>query len=324
MWIKSAAWDGFWILSGLPLGFVLTSLWRFGPAMPVPLIVALFLANGHLLAPVFAAWGNDTFRERMRAQVGKYVALPSALLLGATGIGIGTSILLPHYRPNLMPAEQIIGFEHDWNLFAPLALVYLAWNAYHFGMQNFGVLRLYGRGNRHIDRAYTCGTTWAAMAAPLVPMFVNQSFLPFVWYAYVAVALVFGGAMVAHEIVNGSLPRVIFSATLALGIMASFWSGLWAFAIISINHWLVAIGLASAAHSRWDGRRFALAAAGLSLVGAILFSVLFLRLDLTLRLTAWAVGFRIGLGFVHFVYDRWIYKSSAPFVRGAIGKALLP
>jgi hypothetical protein len=29
---------------------------------------------------------------------------------------------------------------------------------------------------------------------------------------------------------------------------------------------------------------------------------------------------RIGLGFVHFLYDRWVYKLSDPQVRAIIGR----
>jgi hypothetical protein len=41
---------------------------------------------------------------------------------------------------------------------------------------------------------------------------------------------------------------------------------------------------------------------------------------LTIKVTMPAVGLRIGLGFVHFLYDRWVYKLSDPQVRAMIGR----
>lgn len=63
--------------------------------------------------------------------------------------------------------------------------------------------------------------------------------------------------------------------------------------------------------------------------GLMLFCVLFvdpqkaLSVGLStgmLSFTVATVGFRLGLGFVHFLYDRWIYKLSNPQVRATIGR----
>ena len=43
---------------------------------------------------------------------------------------------------------------------------------------------------------------------------------------------------------------------------------------------------------------------------------------LSVRVTAIAVSIRLGLGFVHFCYDRWIYKLSDPAIRTTIGADL--
>jgi hypothetical protein len=183
-----------------------------------------------------------------------------------------------------------------------------------------------------IDKGYACFVTWATMAMALIPAIARVShdalgwpaashpFLDYIEDGYLAAALLLGGAMVAYEIVNGSLPRAVFTGTFALGVMTGFWAGLWVFAILLLNHWLVAIGLASAVHSRWEMHRFALAAATLSLVGEVLFARLFSRPDLMLRLTTWALRFRFG--FVHYLYDRWIYKFSDPPVGATIDATL--
>jgi hypothetical protein len=324
-WIRSPTWDGCWILSGLPLGLGLTVLWRVAPAtLPIQVIAALFLANAHALAPIVVGWGNSGFRQRILTDPRRFVWLPAALLVGATAIGVATSVLLPGYRPNFSP-DRIGGtFGGDWrNPFLALIAVYVIWNTYHFGMQNFGVLRLYARRaptlNRRIDMIYACGMTWAIMVAPLLPSLAHTVhaltgwlrpwMLGYVPPVYLAAALVAGGVMCAREAFFGT-PRLIFCATLAIGMAASWWVGLWIFAIVLVNHWLVAIGLASRVRSEGDERSFAVTVAALSLGGAALFAALFLRdPSLGMRLTAWAIGIRIGLGFVHFLYDRWLYRN---------------
>jgi hypothetical protein len=338
MWIRSPKWDGCWILSGVPLGLALTVLYGFAPeSFPLKMLLVMFLANGHALAPIWAAWSNPGFRKRLRAGLWKYAGLPAALILGATAIGISVSIWLPAYRPGFSPDMQVAALMGDWrNPFVPLMTAYVWWNIWHFGKQNFGVLRLYGGGSRRLDLVYACGTTWATMIASMIPALSHtlhdatgwpatpHPFLDYFQDAYLFVALIAGGAMVAHEAVNGSLPRVIFSATLAIGMIAAFWAGLWMFAILLVNHWLVAIGLAGQVCAKGDWRRFATISAGLSLVGAVLFASMFLRPDTTVQLTCWALGFRFGLGFVHFLYDRWIYRFSDPLVTATVGLALFP
>jgi hypothetical protein len=63
--------------------------------------------------------------------------------------------------------------------------------------------------------------------------------------------------------------------------------------------------------------------------GFVLFCLLFVDLrklptvgltTAALYFTVTAVGFRLGLGFVHFLYDRWLYKLSDPPVRATIGR----
>ena len=71
---------------------------------------------------------------------------------------------------------------------------------------------------------------------------------------------------------------------------------------------------------------------GLTIAGAAVFCLLFVSLSAlptygfsveVLHFTVTVVGLRLGLGFVHFLYDRWIYKLSDPRVRATIGADLL-
>ena len=98
--------------------------------------------------------------------------------------------------------------------------------------------------------------------------------------------------------------------------------------------WLVAIGLSSHVHAR--DRSAVVFSAALIGFGTIVFALLFIALPFCglystsgpaplpwwVRATIPAVSLRLGLGFVHFLYDRWLWKLSDPMVRAMIGKDL--
>jgi NO-binding membrane sensor protein with MHYT domain len=99
-----------------------------------------------------------------------------------------------------------------------------------------------------------------------------------------------------------------------------------------MNHWLVAIGLASHVHANHRGTKTTRFALGLMAAGMGIFCVLFVHVGMlastgftvdAIYFSMTAVSCRIGLGFVHFLYDRWVYKLSAPTVRATIGRDLL-
>jgi hypothetical protein len=113
----------------------------------------------------------------------------------------------------------------------------------------------------------------------------------------------------------------LFILTNMFGVILISWHGLWGFAIVAVNHWLVAIGLSSHIYSVHRGGSPAMFAAGLIVAGILIFALLFVSLPmLTIKVTMPAIGLRIGLGFVHFLYDRYLYKFSDPVVRATIGK----
>ncbi len=60
-WIRSAWWDGFWILSGLPLGLALLSLPSALPQKTIMLAALVLLQTGHLFSPIFLAWCTAAF-----------------------------------------------------------------------------------------------------------------------------------------------------------------------------------------------------------------------------------------------------------------------
>jgi hypothetical protein len=90
------------------------------------------------------------------------------------------------------------------------------------------------------------------------------------------------------------------------------------FGILSFNHWLVEIGLCSiVSKRRW------LFIGGMLLLGSVGFMWMIpTPAGNMIRVIPAVTCARMGLGFVHFLYDRWIWKLSDSQVRAAIGKGL--
>lgn len=361
MWIRSPLWDGFWILSGLPLGVVFLAGIGWGGIHPQFIILwtALVMQTGHLLSPMGLAWTHEGFRRIMRRHAAKYVSLPLGILAGATAVAYGSSFYLPDIRFNpasfslLVRSTTLAEFK---NPFMAMVVIYSLWNAYHFGKQAFGIMSIYrhkaniggahtyGREQRMVDLIYCCVVIWATMLIPFVPPLTKAGheligwpahphpFLDYTHDLYIAVALTAIAGMLWQERRAGfCLPRVLLILTDGLGMIMAFWYGLWGFATIAVNHWLVAIGLAS--HVRANHREGSPVAFALVLmaVGMALFCLLFVNLGTllavgftvdALHFTVTAVGLRLGLGFVHFLYDRWVYRLGDARVQATIGRDL--
>ena len=351
MWLRSPVFDLFWVLSGLPFGAALTALSLLMPAGAIILSLVLLTQTAHLLSPIALAWSHDGFRALMLRRPIKYITLPAAILIGAVLVGViaGRHVPSLHFNPNSFSlATGPTTLAEFKNPFMAMVAVYAAWNAYHFGKQAFGVMSIYrqkqggyGYHQRRIDLFYCCAVVWATMLIPFIPQLAHgvhdligwpahpYPFLDNLERGYLAAALVLIALMMVREWLCGrSLPRMAFIMTDGLGMILAFRFGLWGFAIIGLNHWLVAIGLAShvhANHARSSPWPFALAVVA---AGFVLFCLLFVDLrrlptvglsTAALCFTVTTVGFRLGLGFVHFLYDRWIYKLSDPQVRATIG-----
>lgn len=341
VWIRSGSFDLLWVLSGLPLGLALTLLTGWVPAIGLVFLVILAFQTGHTIAPMALAWQHCAFRAMMLRRWEKFVLLPAAILCLATLLGF-------HYGGQMRVDPRSLAIAagpQSWSdlrdPFMAMVALYAFWNGWHFGRQAFGVMSVYRRksgagGRRWVDLWYCCVVVWAALLMPFVPLITRgihnlvgwplspHPFLERVQLAYFAAALALPAAMLLHEwLTTRSLPRAIFILTDGVGLLLIFHAGLWGFAIISLNHWLVAIGLASHFHNRRRPWPFAL---GVCVGGFVLYALLFVNLSgvwanglmaAALVFTPTAVAFRLGLGFVHFLYDRWLYKGTSPIWRPA-------
>lgn len=89
--------------------------------------------------------------------------------------------------------------------------------------------------------------------------------------------------------------------------------------IFSVNHWVVDIGLSSRVSKHgW------LFAGGVVLAGAVGFLWMIPTPNgMLIKVIPIVICARLGLGFVHFLYSRWVWKFSDPQVRATIGRDLL-
>jgi hypothetical protein len=274
----------------------------------------------------------------------KYIALPAAVLVGSIGIGQVAGEIIP--ADPEVGLKLVLSWANYGSPFVWLALGYVLWNAYHFAMQNFGVLSIYrmkgGSGKRKSDK-------WFCLAAMSVILYLPfSSHLPITppltVLRWATVAFAAGSAIVmlprerhvgrtvfiaglaaapAMTVWWGPVLGAIDRGLMSFGVVGAagghalyYWPFMWSFVLITVNHWTAAIGIA--AHT--SGRPIVFATLAM-MIGIIVFVGLFISVPTgTIMVTVSALSCRIGLGFVHFLYDRWVYKFSDPQVRATIGR----
>jgi hypothetical protein len=142
-WVRNPWWDGFWLLSGLPIGIALM-LFVPGPGIWYMAITIMILETGHVISPMILAWTKPGLRRIVSREWGMHIALPIGLVAGCL----------------LAPWQMVFS-------------IYFAWNIWHFGMQIFGVSCLYhrpGSPTAHFWRALGC-VLFTAFSIGLLPFF---------------------------------------------------------------------------------------------------------------------------------------------------------
>ena len=240
-------------------------------------VLFVFLETGHSLSPIVLAWTHREFRRRViYPQPYKFLLLPGLISGVAVVIGVATQAGWTSYSPGPGASGRITGWDNPFPL---LVWFYSAWNLYHFAMQDFGVLMLCtGPAKRRVKKL---GCLVGLIGSYLAVGGVNV--LGF-WH----------------------LP----------GLVNAWWTGPMMTGAVSVNHWIVDIGLSSRVvkHS-W------VFVIGVLSVGAIGFVWMVpTSQGMMIRMIPAIVCARLGLGFVHFLYSRWVWRFSDPKVRATIGK----
>ncbi len=300
------------------------------PAVYLILALIVLLEHAHFLSPMALAWSHAGFRQVMLRQPAKYIGAPIAIIVATTAIGAATS-LFTNLHVDIGMRVRVYNLSDYKQPFVMMVVLYWLWNAYHFAMQNFGVLSIYrkksGSGSRRLDMAFCLFVQTAASVLVFAPHLGLRHDI--VRDLYVPLALAGVLAMLVRE--TRPSPRMLFILTDAAGLVLVFWSGLWGFAVWAINHWLVAIGLASHVYANNAGRSATVFVAGLIAAGMVLFWLIFgsgvnahtlFDPHFVVRASMIALSIRYGLAFTHFLYDRWLWRLSDPQVRATIGQDL--
>jgi hypothetical protein len=238
-------------------------------------VAAIVLWQAHLASPILAAWSNGNMRRQMYAEWEWFILLPLGCLSVAVIIGLSSSTTRD-------PA------------FSCLAVVFLWWDAWHFGSQHFGVAALLGWRSmpRWVRQVVTIGPTMIILLLSVYWRdlwdFGTRHFGPAatVW-------------MPSHS-------------PLVLIVLVQ---------VINLIHWLTDIGL-----STWKARRWMLFLSIVLILGLSGFLWKGISIDprycghrpVCEPLYAFPVllSVTIGIGFVHFLYSRWRYQGRYMRVMG--------
>lgn len=101
------------------------------------------------------------------------------------------------------------------------------------------------------------------------------------------------------------------------GLVQSAWLAPMLIGVWSVNHWVVDIGLS--AYSR-HSILFVIVILAAGLVGFVW--IIPTSSGMLIRMIPAIISARLGLGFVHFLYSRWVWKLSDPRVAATIGREL--
>ena len=263
-WLRSAGWDGVWMLNALWLAPAV--LWlSYGYAEPAasPLddlyfvLTALFWI-GHRVSSAYVAYCTEAYRPLLRTQPLRFVVVPALVVAACFAI--------------LLPADDAFPWSRE-DRFVALAVADYVFLAHHFVAQHFGALALYrgrsGRGacrwTRAVDRLFTIvvGGVLVVVADLLSGAVAYQDRwldgrVDPAWLASAAddvrawalvVLAVAAAAMLVAELAaaRSSLPRLLY----VLGLVAMVGLALRArspflFVVVwTAQHWIVATGLAA-------------------------------------------------------------------------------
>jgi hypothetical protein len=109
--------------------------------MTALLTLFILLDTAHRLSPLVLSWSHDGLRQLMLSYPRKFIVPPAAAFLAGAAISIATGLGLTSYVPG---PGRIHHFTNWGNPLPVMVGVYFLLNFWHFGMQNYGVLRLCG------------------------------------------------------------------------------------------------------------------------------------------------------------------------------------
>ncbi|MHC4410135.1 MAG: hypothetical protein ACYS0F_14170, partial [Planctomycetota bacterium] len=258
-WVRSAAWDGFWVFNTLWLAPIVWWTAR-GDANPrqtdvywVCLVFTLLFWIGHRISSTYLAYCTSAYRPLLTSQRVRFVWVPLGIVIFTFGL--------------LLPGDEALPWTRAQRLVA-LVIVDYGLVTYHFASQHFGFLSLYrlrahrprSRQARRRDRAYALVV--GGVMVFFAELISGQIYFKDLWIdplfdpawldehhgtlqaggtAFVAIATAW---MLLRERV--SLPRALYLLCMSATVVAAFFIHPFLFLLLwSAQHWLAAMGLAT-------------------------------------------------------------------------------
>lgn len=256
VWLRSAAWDGVWMLSGIWLLAPLAMFSSTPSALQSLLIVAtLILWLSHRFATTYNAFCTPAYRHLVREQRTRFLLWPLMMTLATFGF-----VFAPH---GLVALDR-------WGKIQVLGTVFFLYNSYHFGIQHYGVLSIYriraSQGHtgwlKRYERffAIAVGTVLVAIAQichgaevvqdsiiyDIVPREAFMSAFGILRVVVPVVVLILAVVFYVGEFRSkpASLPKILYVAGLTLqGALAYFLDPLSFLILWGVQHWLVSVAL---------------------------------------------------------------------------------
>ena len=254
-WIRSPAWDMFWLHSGIWLTFLLLMV-SSSQLQEMFYATAVFLFwIAHRFSSFYLAWGTQGYKPLRRDQQKRFIILPLMI-----GLGVFAVLFTP---------VSLLAFTVRERIFA-LLLIDFFWGAHHFAAQHYGILKLYHyrwnpetvpNSNKH-DRLF-CWLVGGALViiAELLhgtSYLQEKQILPLFQLGWgqegVSLFLRFGTVIVVVFTIfmiqkawsqNSGLPKIMYIFGIGIMVIAAFQLSPFQFLMLwTLQHWLTALGLA--------------------------------------------------------------------------------
>ncbi len=255
-WLRSAGWDGFWMLSGIWLLAPLLLFSNRPTALQIMLLggTALFWLS-HRFATTYNAFCTPAYRDLVRMERSRFILWPTIVTLLTF-----TFVFVPN---NFVKLDT-------WGKVQILGTIFFLYNSYHFGVQHYGVLSIYriragqahGGWLKRYERFFciAVGTVLVAIAqichgAQVVNDSLIYNIIPRVFFLKIfdilrlivpTIVVLLSVVFYVGELKNNPIshPKMFYVFGLMLqGVFAYFLDPISFLILWGVQHWLVSVAL---------------------------------------------------------------------------------
>jgi len=255
-WVRSPAWDIFWLHSGLWLGLLVFAL-SSQPALEMFYMAGVFLFwISHRFSSFYIAWGTRSFSTVRTSQPWRFVIFPVILVLS-----VFVLLFIPETVLSVPLHVRILG----------LLLLDFFWGMHHFAAQHYGMLRLFQyRANpstahsSHLQDRLFCWVVGFVLVLiaellhgasflqqknilPAIPHDWGSEIIPIILRSGTLLVLGITSIMIRNALLqNSGLPRILYILGLGIMVTSAFQLQPIEFLMLwTLQHWITALGLAA-------------------------------------------------------------------------------